>query len=517
MKKVRWLSLLLAVIMLLGLVPLHAAAENDVLTLTFFDKNTGDAFENPVAEKITELTGIKIEVQQPTGNPEEKLGLMLISGDLPDLVLMDRRSDMVNKYIAGGALIPLNDLIEQYAPNVKAQYGEVLNESRYEDGKNYYLNNWYGTDPDPERGIAIRMDLLKEFGYGEKAENDEYFTQEEFVDMLKQYKAKYGEDVIPFTVNGEYQETYMSTFRGMYGMKPYYEADGKLLLDVRHPRYLDMCKFVNMLYREGLLDNEWAVNKSDLFNQKMSGGNVMAANSGIPDQINTLFREEEGEETEKQFHVFNIVADGVDPSATTFNPRPSLGWDAIGITVKNEHPEETMKFIDFLASEEGQYLLMWGVEGLHWDYVDGVHVPHDDIIPGFQKDWGEYSKQTGIRKWTWFIKNGIGADGTPYDLVTKYAISDAAAHARKAMATTVYDTAPYDDVGPVAGTMEALTEQKLKDMIDQAFAKMAFASSEEEVETIYNQMITDLDANGAPDIEAIYTKNFSERVNLWFK
>ena len=85
------------------------------------------------------------------------------------------------------------------------------------------------------------------------------------------------------------------------------------------------------------------------------------------------------------------------------------------------------------------------------------------------------------------------------------------------MATTVYDTAPYDDVGPVAGTMEALTEQKLKDMIDQAFAKMAFASSEEEVETIYNQMITDLDANGAPDIEAIYTKNFSERVNLWFK
>ena len=68
----------------------------EVITLTFFDKNTGDAFDNPVAQAITEKTGIKIEVQQPTGNPEEKLNLMLASGDLPDIVLMDRRSDIVN-------------------------------------------------------------------------------------------------------------------------------------------------------------------------------------------------------------------------------------------------------------------------------------------------------------------------------------------------------------------------------------------------------------------------------------
>ena len=517
MKLTRLLSMLLVAMMLCTLLPTLSAAEGEPLTLTFFDKNTGDAFANPVAEKITELTGIRIEVQQPTGNPEEKLGLMLMSGDLPDLVLMDRRSDMVNKYIAGGALIPLNDLIEKYAPNVAAQYGNILNESRYQDGKNYYLNNWYGADPDPERGIAIRMDLLEEFGYGEKARNDEAFTQSEFVDMLRQYREKYGEDVIPFTVNGEYQETYMSTFRGMYGMKPYYEADGKLLFDVRNPLYLPMMKFVNMLYREKLLDAEWAVNKSDLFNQKMAGGNVMAANSGIPDQINTLFREDEGENTAKQFHVFNIAADEIDPSATTYNPRSSLGWDAIGITVKNQHPEETMKFIDFLASEEGQYLLLWGVEGLHWDYVDGMHVPHEDIIPGFQKDWGEYSKTTGIRKWTWFIKNGIGKDGTPYDLVTKYDISDAAAHARKAMATTVYDTALYDNVGPAAGTPDALVEQKLKDMIDQAFANMVFAASVEDVETIYQQLITDLDANGAASIEAIYTANYQEKMTLWYK
>ena len=41
------------------------------ITLTFFDKNTGDAFEDPVAQEIMAKTGVKIEVQQPTGNPED--------------------------------------------------------------------------------------------------------------------------------------------------------------------------------------------------------------------------------------------------------------------------------------------------------------------------------------------------------------------------------------------------------------------------------------------------------------
>ena len=109
---------------------------------------------------------------------------MLASGDLPDIVLMDRRSDIVNKYIAAGALVPLNDLIEQYGPDIKEMYGDILNKSRYEDGKNYYLNNWYGLDPDPDRAICIRMDVLDELGYGERAKEGDYFTQEEFRDIL---------------------------------------------------------------------------------------------------------------------------------------------------------------------------------------------------------------------------------------------------------------------------------------------------------------------------------------------
>ena len=489
---------------------------SEPITLTFFDKNTGDAFDNPVAMAIMERTNVRIEIQQPTGNPEEKLNLMLISGEMPDIVLMDRRSDIVTKYIAAGGLIALNDLIDQYGPDIKSMYGDVLNKSRYEDGKNYFLNNWYGVDPDPDRGINIRMDLLREMGYGDHAERGEAFTQQQFVEILTKFKEQYSGDgsAIPFTLNGEYMETVLSTFKGMYGMKNYYETGDQLQLYVRDPRYLDMVNFINQLYLNGLLDREWAVNKEDIFRQKLISGQVLACNGGLPNDANSVFRNDYGEDTDKQFYMFQVVADGTRPGETTFSPRSSLGWDAIGITASNKYPEETIKFMNYLASEEGQYLLMWGVEGLHWDFTDGKRTPRPEIIPGFRDDWGAYSKETGIRKWSWFIKNGYGSDGTPFDLVTRYDIDNISAHARVSMAGSVWDTAQYDNLGPLGGTMEALVEQKLKDIIDQGFSRMVYASGEAEVLSEYNNMIAELESNDAASIEAIYSENYRKRMAI---
>ena len=75
-----------------------------------------------------------------------------------------------------GALLPLNDLIDKYGPDVKEMYGETLNKSRYTDGKNYYLNNWYGEDPDPVAGVLMRYDYLCEIVGKDRADSDEPFT-----------------------------------------------------------------------------------------------------------------------------------------------------------------------------------------------------------------------------------------------------------------------------------------------------------------------------------------------------
>ncbi|QGQ93833.1 extracellular solute-binding protein [Paenibacillus psychroresistens] len=489
------------------------------ITLTLFDKNVGDPFTNPVALEITERTGVSIEVQQPTGNPDEKLNLMLVSGDLPDIALIDRREATLNKYIAGGALIPLNDLIKEHAPNIMKRYGDVLSKSVYEDGKNYYLNNWYGLDPDPNWAINMRMDVLEEFGYAERALAGDSFTQDEFLDLLKKFKEKYpevdGKPSIPMTVNADHMPTIIGSFKAMYGMKTYYEHDGRLEFDVRDPHYLEMIKYINKLYSEGLLDREWGINKVQNYEQKTASGRVFATAGGIVGAANVAFRTQYGADTNKIFYGFKVTAPGVDPDKTTYGPRSSLGWDGVGITTANKHPVETIKFLDFLASEEGQYLLMWGKEGMNWNMENGVHKPTQEALDAISADWAKFSKETGARKWTWMIRNGLGEDGTPYDLMFRYKREKWDQHALKSMAGSTWDTALYDDLGPKGGTPDALSEQKIKDIIDNSFSTMVYAKSQDEIDGMYAKMIAELDANKAVKIEDIYTANYKDRMKLY--
>lgn len=491
------------------------------ITLTWFDKNTGDPFTNPVAKKIIEKTGVTVEIQQPTGNAVEKLNLMLASNDLPDVVMLDRGSDIMNKYIATGAVVPLNDLIDQYGPNIKAMYGDTLKKTRSDDGKNYYLANWYGLEQYPVFGFMMRMDLMKELGVGDKVSNGEPFTSEEFENLLVKFKEKYptidGKETIALTLNGENMSAVGGSFKGMFGMMPYYEADGELKKDIRDPRYLEMVKFMNSLYHKGLLDKEWATLKTKQFEQKLAAGNVFATAEALWNvgNANTLLQADTPDKVDHQFYQYKVLAPGVAADQTTYGPKSSLGWDGVAISKTNKDPVRTIKMLDFLASEEGQYLLMWGVEGEHWDMKDGKHVPRQEVLDAFTKNWAEAAKSTGIRKWTWAIKNGPGSDGTPYDLIGRFKSDPTTDLAIKNLADTSFDTAPYDSLGPAGGTAEAIMETKVGETINKYFLKMALAPSEGQVTELYNQMMTEVDAAGLPKLEKIYTENYKKRMDLW--
>jgi putative aldouronate transport system substrate-binding protein len=490
----------------------------DPITITFFDKNTGDKFDNLIAKEITKQTGVTIEIQQPTGNPTEKLNLMLASEDLPDMIMFDRSSDLVAKYIEAGAIIPLNKLIEDYGHDVSEMYGDVLNKTRYKDGNNYYLSNWYGLEHEPVFGFNMRKDIVKELA-PDKADGGVPFTATEFKQLLSDFKAKYpqieGKDTIALTMDGENFGGTMGTFKGMFGLTNYYETDGKLQYDVKNPKYREMILYMNDLYRSGLMDKEWAINKRQVWEQKIATGTIFSSTGAYWDlgNSNTIIKKDIGEES--QLFAYKVVADGLDPSKTTYGGRSSLGWDAIAITKKNKNPERTMQFINFLASEAGQYLLMWGIEGTHWDMKDGKHTPRPEVLQSFKDDWAAYTKETGIRKWTWFIKNGPGADGTPYDLPGRYERSPIDQMAIKNLSDSVFDTAIYDGLSPQGGTPEALNEQKINDITKQAITKAIMAPSAEEAGAIFDKMLSDMKAAGDEKVEAVYTTNFAARSELW--
>jgi putative aldouronate transport system substrate-binding protein len=499
------------------------AAAKKTMTLTMFDKNTGDAFDNTIAKEITKVTGVKLAIQQPTGNPAEKLNLMLASGDYPDMLLMDRSGDAVKKYTAAGALVPLNDLIKKYGPDIKKMYGNILNKTRSDDGKNYYLSNWYGLDNDPVFGVEMRLDLLKAMGKTDLAKGGKYLTTAQFEQLLKDFVKKYpkinGKKTTPIVLNGsDNLSGVLGTFKGMYGLKSYYEEKGNLKYDVKDPKYLEMLKYANKLYREGLIDQEWVVTKTAMYDQKLSDGNVFATLDSYWDQNNANAILKKGTKgsvnVDRQFYAFKVVAPGVSPSKTTYGSRNPLGWDAIAITKKCKDPVAAIKFINYLASEKGQTLLMWGIKGQHYDIKNGKKVPRAAVLEGFAKDWNGYVKKTGIRKWTYFIKNGLSSDGTPYD-VTKYKKDEVTAMASKNLLDSVWDCSEFDGLGPDGGTPEALIAQKITDITNTGVYKIIVAPTEVKAAALYKDMIKDINAAGASKIEKIITDNYKKRMKLW--
>lgn len=482
--------------------------------LSFFDKNAKDTtLSDPVAKEIMKRTGVTLELEQPTGDPSEKLNLMLGGNNYPDIVLMDRSSGIVDKYVNANALVPLDDLIDKYAPNIKKMYGDTLNKIRNPDGKLYYVSNWYGKDPDAVSGFLMRHDIVKELA-GEKADNAQPFTQEEFVSLLKAYKAKYPNGT-PFTLRNDTADEFLGHLKGMFGMKTYYNDNGTLSYDVRDPKYLTMLKFINGLYQDGLLEKEWVVNKTTLWTQKLSSGNVFSTLGSYwdPADANTSLTSTKGQDSD--FIAYKVVADGIQPNEVTYGGRSSLGWDAIAITKNCKDPVAAIKFLDFLASEDGQYLMLWGIQGTDFTVENGKHVPNQDVLKQLQSDPNAAIKSTGIGKYTWCIKNGAGSDGTFYHMASAYANDPVQIASNKNLPDTYWDTAEYDALTPQGSTPEGLKAQKLTDIETKAIPKIVDASSEAEMEQQYHQMISDMEAAGLKDVEKIVNDNYQARMKLW--
>ena len=74
-------------------------------------------------QEVEAQTNVKWDIQSALGvEIEEKKNLLLNSGKYPDVFYKANLTpDQVNKYGAEGVFIALNDLIDQYCPNLKAE------------------------------------------------------------------------------------------------------------------------------------------------------------------------------------------------------------------------------------------------------------------------------------------------------------------------------------------------------------------------------------------------------------
>jgi putative aldouronate transport system substrate-binding protein len=359
------------------------------LKLDFF---TGKSLTNVKADwnniliwnTYKDMTKIDVNwTQIPGDSLAEKRNLALAGGDLPDVFYASRmpNTDLL-KYGSQGVFLPLNDLIDKYAPNFKKLMDEnpaIKKAITFPDGNIYSLPNLY--DPNFTSLLMnatpwINKKWLDELGMKEPTTTDEFYQYLKAVkgtDLNKNGK----NDEVPF---GAYSMSYLNRWlRGSFGIGnrgvSYIDLDpetNKVRFYVTTDRYKEMLEYMNKLYSEGLIEQDIYSLKLDKFLS-----NAQADQYGStywyspPQEFGKVGENFEGLGALKGPH-------GDQKYYDVSNPVTTIGQFVI--TKHNPNPAATMRWIDYFYGDEGTKFFYMGIEGKTYEkaadgslkYVDSI-------------------------------------------------------------------------------------------------------------------------------------------------
>ena len=281
------LAFLLALVLCMGTLPVLAEVPalkgpgNTIIKSMYqnvaFDPNTDLS-----AQLIEESTGYQAEYfMLPAENADEKLAMEATSGADYDIIRCS--VNQFNMLRSAGALMPLNELLEAYGPDILAGYTqETWDAVSDADGVIYGIPYKYASDNEVASFLCCRWDLMQAAGITELPT-----TLDEFYNCLTTLKNYYGDEYIiltgPFLPTTEKNENWKfpKVIASAFGIWNEWMVDeqGNVIYMTEHPNFEAMLNYMTKLYDEGLLDPDWAVNTTDSVNEKFSSGKAIITSS----------------------------------------------------------------------------------------------------------------------------------------------------------------------------------------------------------------------------------------------
>lgn len=313
-------------------------------------------------QEMEELTNIAFEFRTAAADDfTQSKQLAFASLDLPDLFYgADLTAGEEADYGSQGLLIPLEDLIEEYAPNFKRLMDEkpdLAASITTPDGHIYAL-------PGIDESVTSKTPIMWMNGpWLEALGADKPETMDDFYELLKRFKEEDPGNVgnvIPLTANSpaDLRLGLLPNF-GIVQNDGIYEEDGEVKFAWVQDEYKEYLKFLNRLYEEELLDNEMFSHTWEQFVAKGSQTGIFSTwpivQVGFEDPAEAL-----------NYPVLPPMTSATnDEKLTVLLSEIRRGRAAI--TSENEHPEATMRWIDHAYSEEGTILSRLGKEGVTYE------------------------------------------------------------------------------------------------------------------------------------------------------
>lgn len=365
----------------------------ETMTFTGFAGMYGDVAlsDNYTWQTILERANIQIELTNVLGSElTEKRNLTLSGGSYPDIFYKSNFSSTdVETYGSQGILIPLEDLMREYAPNLCALLDETDGWDYITSSDGHVYSFPYQMEKKPLQPFWINTRWLDNLGLKVPT------SYEELYEVLKAFKEQDANgngdpnDEIPYACDSsklmsllEYED-YLLDFNTYLGIR-----DGELFYVPTDESFREYIAYMTKLYKEGLMN-------TDCFtidhNQMRSGGSV--------DDVYGFFSDEAsfttvGRDNDEDYVMLTPFSEGTFPLNAKYNT------GGLVITDSCEHPEIIVAWADQFYTEAGGILAWMGIEGETyemneddtWNWITGTKYGDDiSTVRSYGTLQGNYS------------------------------------------------------------------------------------------------------------------------------
>ena len=241
-----------------GAAPVALAEGAEPVTLTVWLNHTWyptDKFEGIIPDVIKEKTGVTLEPTRAVD--ESQLGLMIASGEMPDLIFTDKE---LSRLSSADLCYSYSELIEKYCPEWTPSKTAIVNASSYSTDGDYYFLFSHGFTTEewqkaaggvPSTGsLVYRADIAQKLGF----DATQFTTMEELDALYAAVHAAYPElEMLTYgSVTG------LGYFLSQYGMTTLTDwveaADGTYQHMIDSANYEQMMRKLNGYFRLGYIN-----------------------------------------------------------------------------------------------------------------------------------------------------------------------------------------------------------------------------------------------------------------------
>lgn len=327
----------------------------------------------------------------------------MTSGNLGDIVVWGADNDKYPLAVKNNLLFGWEDdnVLDEYGPYIKKNMPDALKKNKeltktitngasdklYGFGANVALNSkdhesfFYTWD--------TRWDLYKKLGYPKVKNLQDYHK------MLKNMQKlcpsdDSGNKVYAVSLWPDWDDAMVMYVKAM--VTAYYGYD-ELALGLYDPTngkyhdaleengpYLEMLKWFNDLYQDGLIDPDSMTQTYDEMIAKVQNGGTLFSIFNYSGSLGYNTKEH----TSAGKLMYCMKPEDASPIVYGMNTQ---GGDRVwSIGAKTEYPEKCMEIINYLSTPEGRMTMEYGPKGYTWDYDDQKHAYLTDVGMKCQND-----------------------------------------------------------------------------------------------------------------------------------